>query len=64
METLTIYSKSKSNAQLLMAFAQNLGDIIVEKIDTSDFPQTHLASENVLAKEWLTIEEDCAWKNL
>lgn len=25
---------------------------------------THLASENVLAKDWLTSEEDEAWKDL
>lgn len=27
-------------------------------------PITHLASEMVLAKDWLTTEEDEAWKNL
>ena len=29
-----------------------------------DKPVTHLASEMVLAKDWLTTEEDEAWKNL
>lgn len=26
--------------------------------------QTHLATENVLAKDWLSPEEDIAWQNL
>lgn len=35
------------------------------KIDKSqDRIYTHLASENVLAKEWLSPEEEEAWKNL
>jgi hypothetical protein len=29
-----------------------------------DTPITHFASENVLAKEWLTDEEDLAWQDL
>ena len=29
-----------------------------------DKPVTHLASEIVFAKDWLTTEEDEAWKNL
>jgi len=29
-----------------------------------DKAYTHLASENVLAKEWLSPEEDEAWRNL
>ncbi len=29
-----------------------------------DKPITHLASESVLAKDWLTTEEDKAWKDL
>jgi hypothetical protein len=34
------------------------------KEDLSDLTQTHLASEMTLAKEWLTPEEDEAWKDL
>ena len=63
METLTIHSKSKANVQLLTALASSLGDIIVEN-KISDKTETHFASETVLAKEWLTSEEDIAWKNL
>jgi hypothetical protein len=31
---------------------------------TPDRAQTHLASEMVLAKDWITPEEDAAWKDL
>ena len=31
---------------------------------TKDNTHTHFASEAVLAKDWLTPEEDLAWKNL
>ena len=35
------------------------------KIDKKqDNTYTHLASESVLAKEWLSPEEDEAWRNL
>jgi len=30
----------------------------------SDPPMTHYASEKVLSKDWLTPEEDEAWKDL
>jgi hypothetical protein len=29
-----------------------------------DKPLVHFASQNVLAKDWLTSEEDEAWENL
>ncbi|GAB3927168.1 DUF2281 domain-containing protein [Mucilaginibacter myungsuensis] len=29
-----------------------------------DLPFTHFATEQVLAKEWLTKEEDAAWQDL
>jgi hypothetical protein len=31
---------------------------------TVEKPATHLMSEKALGKEWLTPEEDEAWKNL
>jgi hypothetical protein len=64
METLKIYSKSKSNARLLIEKKKKMGDIIVENSSIPDVPQTHIASENALSKEWLTTEEDTAWKDL
>jgi hypothetical protein len=35
-----------------------------EKTAIDDKILTHFASENVLAKDWLSQEEDIAWKNL
>ena len=35
-----------------------------EMEDGSDQPLTHFASEQSLAKEWLSPEEDLAWQNL
>ena len=32
--------------------------------ETVDKPFTHFASEKVLAKDWLTTEEDLAWQDL
>lgn len=34
------------------------------EVTISDKPLTHLASEVVLAKDWLNAEEDKAWQNL
>ncbi len=40
----------------------------VEEIDshpvTNDLVVTHLATEKVLAKDWLSPEEDLAWQDL
>jgi hypothetical protein len=61
MDTLIIKSKSKSNARLLSTLARKLG----EQIET--IPQkkeTCLAIESAWAKDWLTPEEDEAWKDL
>ena len=44
-----------------------LEEVIRSEIRTErivDKANTHLASESVLAKEWLSPEEDEAWKNL
>ncbi|GAB2765527.1 hypothetical protein GCM10027275_03650 [Rhabdobacter roseus] len=39
-------------------------DDATEEVLLTDTPMTHLASEKVLAKEWLTTEEDKAWEDL
>jgi hypothetical protein len=39
-------------------------DEAIHEPKTRDKTQTHFASETVLAKDWLTPEEDLAWKNL
>ena len=44
-----------------------LGEVIRKETKTSfsiDKVFTHFASEKVLAKDWLSPEEDEAWKNL
>ena len=44
-----------------------LGEVIREETKNmkgEDEIVTHFASENVLAKEWLTPKEDEAWKDL
>jgi len=64
METLVIQSKSRSNMRLLSALARKLGDNVFEHTGRPDKTETHYASENVLAKDWLTPKEDMAWKDL
>ncbi len=64
METLVIHSKSKSNARLLSALARKLGDKVFESTGKADKIETHYASESALEKDWLTPQEDEAWKDL
>ena len=65
METLIIKSKSKSNARLLSALARKLGDQVeVSQVKKEDRVQNYLAFESAWAKDWLTPEEDEAWKDL
>ena len=65
METLLIKSKSKSNARLLSTLARKLGDQI-ERIPQKkeDKERIFHAIESAWAKDWLTPEEDEAWKDL
>jgi hypothetical protein len=65
METLIIKSKSKSNARLLLALARKLGaQVELNPEKKEERIQTHFASQCVLAKDWLTPEEDEFWKDL
>jgi hypothetical protein len=65
METLVIKSKTKSNARLISALARKLGDHVeINPKEQDDRVLTHFASQSVLAKDWLTPEEDEAWKDL
>ena len=60
-----IRSKSKSNAKLLTALARKLGEQIeVLPQKKEDRVQPCLAIESAWAKDWLTPEEDEAWKDL
>ena len=61
METLIIKSKTKSNARLLSALARKLGDNVEVNHEKK---QTSHAIESAWAKDWLTPEEDEAWKDL
>jgi len=65
METLIIKSRSKSNVRLLSTLARKLGDQVEAKYEKKeDRILTHFASQSVLAKDWLTPEEDEFWKDL
>jgi hypothetical protein len=65
METLIIKSKTKSNVRLLSTLARKLGDQVeVNHEKKKDRTQTCLAIESAWAKDWLTPEEDEAWKDL
>jgi len=62
METLIIKSKSKSNVQLLLNLAHQLGD--QAEVYSEKKKETYLAIESAWAKDWLTPEEEEAWKDL
>ena len=65
MDTLMIRSKSKSNVRLLSALARKLGEQIeVLPQKKEDSVPTCFAIESAWAKDWLTPEEDEAWKDL
>jgi len=48
----------------MSALARKLGDRVFENTGKTDKVETHYASETVLAKDWMTHEEDLAWKDL
>jgi hypothetical protein len=65
MDTLLIKSKSKSNAQSLMALAHELGDEVeINPIMKEDRTPAYHPLESAWMKDWLTPEEDEAWKDL
>ena len=39
-------------------------DEVTEVDDLKEKVQTHLASQSILSRDWLTSEEDIAWKDL
>ena len=62
---MAVKSKSKNNARLLLALAHKLGEQVeVNSAEKEDKILTHFASQSVLAKDWLTPEEDEFWKDL
>jgi hypothetical protein len=62
MQTLVIKSKSKSNARLISALARKLGDQV--EVNPKNKEVSWLEIESAWAKDWLTPEEDEAWKDL
>ena len=64
METLVIQSKSKSNARLLTAMARKLGDKVEVNPQKKEEKPTYHPFLSAWAKDWLTPEEDEAWKDL
>ena len=60
METLVIQSKSKSNTRLISTLARKLGAQVEKKEDNP----TYHPFLSAWAKDWLTPEEDEAWKDL
>ena len=70
MTTITVTIKNKKALKTLEELNQNnFIDYPTQKSkpvkkSSAEKIQTHLASEKVLAKDWLTKKEDEAWKNL
>jgi len=48
----------------MSALARKLGDRVFENAGKTGRSEIHYASEVVLAKDWITPEEDLAWKDL
>jgi hypothetical protein len=71
IRTLLVPENQNVSIQLPSSFIGKQVEVIAFTIDEGisetpikDKPLTHLASQQVLAKEWLTPEEDTAWHNL
>ncbi len=70
MTVLTITIKKKKAINTLKQLrADNLIDFSTKKTSIKkrilkDIPETHLASEKVLSKDWLTAKENKAWQDL
>lgn len=41
-----------------------LAEIIEKEVQNDDLPYTHIVSQDILAKDWLSQEEDQAWQHL
>jgi hypothetical protein len=71
IRTLLVPENQNVSIQLPTSFIGKQVEVIAFTIDEGiietpikDKPLTHLASQQVLAKEWLTPEEDTAWHDL
>ena len=65
MTVITVTIKKKKAIKALEELrANDLIDFATRKKTVKDKIQTHLASEKVLAKDWLSKKEDEAWRDL
>ena len=65
MDILMIQSKSKSNSRLISSIARKLGEQVEILPQNNKYRERDcLAVESAWAKDWLTPEEDEAWKDL
>ncbi|MCY7291966.1 MAG: hypothetical protein LH615_07260 [Ferruginibacter sp.] len=65
MTVITVTIKKKKALKALEELrANDLIDFATKKKAPKDKIQTHLASEKVLAKDWLSKKEDEAWRDL
>ena len=71
IRTVVKPNRQKISIELPKDFVGKQVEVIaftVEEADVAmsiaDKPLTHLASEKLLAKDWLSSEEDMAWQNL
>ncbi|HQV77205.1 MAG TPA: hypothetical protein PLJ42_09745 [Chitinophagales bacterium] len=66
METLILKSTSRKRIQLLQNLAIELGVITEHKNSkkSAKVSEISMLSEKALSKEWLSKEEEAAWKNL
>lgn len=65
MTVITVTIKKKKAIKALEELrANDLIDFATKKQTVKDKIQTHLASEKILAKDWLSKKEDEAWRDL
>jgi len=68
VRTIVIPDKQNISIHLPKQFIGKKVEVIAFSIEESEYdndkPLTHFASEKILAKDWLSSEEDTAWENL
>lgn len=65
MTVITVTIKKKKAIKALEQLrANDLIDFATKKKTIKDKIQTHLASQKILAKDWLSKKEDEAWRDL
>ncbi len=65
MTVITVTIKKKKAIKALEQLrANDLIDFATKKKTIKDKTQTHLASQKILAKDWLSKKEDEAWRDL